>query len=31
MTSADILMDAFGRTQENVHAVVRGLTGFLLW
>jgi Protein of unknown function (DUF664) len=26
MTSADILIDAFGRTQENVHAVVRGLT-----
>ena len=26
MTSADILTDAFGRTQENVHAVVRGLT-----
>jgi Protein of unknown function (DUF664) len=26
MTSADILADAFGRTQENVRAVVRGLT-----
>ena len=26
MTSADILADAFARTQENVHAVVRGLT-----
>ena len=26
VTSADILLDAFGRTQENVHAVVRGLT-----
>jgi len=26
MTSAEILVDAFGRTQENVHEVVRGLT-----
>ena len=26
MTSAEILADAFDRTQENVHAVVRGLT-----
>src|SRR5262249_58330491 len=26
MRSAEILVDAFGRTQENVHAVVRGLT-----
>ncbi len=26
MTSADILTDGFGRVQENVHAVVRGLT-----
>ncbi|MGD0242191.1 MAG: DUF664 domain-containing protein [Streptosporangiaceae bacterium] len=26
MTSAEILADAFGRTQENVRAVVRGLT-----
>jgi len=26
VTSADLLTDAFGRTQENVHAVVRGLT-----
>src|ERR1700745_4231614 len=26
MTSADILTDAFGRTLQNVHAVVRGLT-----
>jgi len=26
LTSADILTDAFGRVQENVHAVVRGLT-----
>ena len=26
MRSAEILVDGFGRTQENVHAVVRGLT-----
>ena len=26
MTSAEILVDAFGRVQENVHQVVRGLT-----
>jgi hypothetical protein len=26
MTVAEILVDAFGRTQENVHAVMRGLT-----
>jgi uncharacterized protein DUF664 len=26
MMVAEILADAFGRTQENVHAVVRGLT-----
>ena len=26
MTSAEILVDAFGRVQENVHEVVRGLT-----
>jgi len=26
MTSAELLTDAFGRVQENVHAVVRGLT-----
>jgi hypothetical protein len=25
-TSAEILVDGFGRVQENVHAVVRGLT-----
>ena len=27
MTSAEILVDAFGRVQETVHGVVRGLTG----
>jgi len=27
MTVAEILVDAFGRTRENVHEVVRGLTG----
>src|SRR3954466_10646181 len=26
MTSAEILVDAFGRVQETVHEVVRGLT-----